>query len=73
MNDSLSGIVEGMSAHARFTIKGGNDHEWYARTERAADELVALNLCRQPFRHDRRILVPNVQGIAIQQHMEKES
>ena len=58
-------ILDGLSGSARKVINAGDDHEWYAKSERIADEIVAAGIARQPFTYDRLVLVPNHIGIAL--------
>lgn len=70
MSEDVAEIMRGLSTPARLTIKGGAEDEWYARTDYAAEELVKAGLVRQPFVHDRRILVPNVTGRSVRAAMQ---
>lgn len=71
MTQTTTHPVQNLSAHARFTIKGGTASEWYARTDRAADELVSLDLAWRPFNHDARILVPTPAGLAVRAALQE--
>lgn len=62
-------IARQLSAMARLTIKDGDDREWHAATDRAAEQLEGEGLARRPFRHDRRVLVPTARGIAVRDYL----
>lgn len=67
--DEASRIAAGLSANARATINDGDDHEWYAVSDRAAEQLERCGIVRRPFNHDSRICAPNELGLAVRQHL----
>jgi len=70
MRTSVRSITEALSKDARRSIDSGDDHEWYAVTHRAADELEERSLCRRPISHDRRVCVPNALGLEVRNHLK---
>jgi len=69
----LDDLAKSLSASARRVIEAGDDSEWYASSERVADQIVAVGLGRQPFTYDRLVVVPNVLGLALRNHLENRN
>ena len=65
----IAALAKGLSRNVRATINDGDEREWYASTERAADQLETTGLVRRPFSHDRRICVPNALGLAVREYL----